>query len=494
MLVIATAGLVYELSMAAVASYVIGDSITQFSIVIGLFLSALGLGAYLSRFIERELGLAFVDVELGTALVGGLSAPLLFIAFGYGLSFELLLYFLVLLTGTLVGIELPLLMRILEARLSMKELVSRTLSFDYAGALLGSLGFSLVLVPHLGLSRASVVSGLLSALAALFSTYLLESPDDPDDRRRFRHARLRAILVVAVLGLALVFVPRLVESSESYQRGRIVSAVTSPYQRLLLVDNQGRLELWLNGHLQFSSADERRYHEALVHPVLASTKAPRRVLVGGGGDGLAVRELLKVAGLEQIVLVDLDPEMTRLAMTEPRLLAQNERSLLDPRVTVINDDAFRFVQQDRTKYDVILLDFPDPNNYAVGKLYSTVFYAWVARRLADGGALGIQATSPRLTPGAMGSILATVREVGLSAHPYRIYLPSFGDWGFVLARHTPFPIPTELPSVPLHTLDTRLLAAAFTLPNDARPRGFQVNRLDNQALVATYLAESARTE
>jgi spermidine synthase len=492
-LVIATAGLVYELAMAAVASYVVGDSVAQFSIVIGLYLSALGLGAYLSRFIDDHLGRCFIDIELATALIGGLSAPCLFVAYGFGLSFEALLFVVVVAVGTLVGVELPLLMRILETRLSFKELVARALTFDYAGALLGSLGFSLLLVPRLGLARSSVLCGLLNAVVGLISTWIL-LPSDTAQQRVFVRARFRAAAVITVLLLGFFFAPRIVEKSETYHRGHVVRAVSSHYQRLVLAERDGNLELHLNGHLQFSSGDEARYHEALVHPVLASTPAPRRVLVGGGGDGLAVRELLKWPSLEEIVLVDLDPAMTELARTEPHLSALNQHSLDDPRVTIVNQDAFRYVEHDSSRYDAIILDFPDPTTYGVGKLYTTTFYARLHTLLDEHGALGVQSTSPRLTRTSFYAIVATLRSVGFSVAPYRVFVPSFGDWGFVLAHHHPTPLPVHLPVGPLRTLDDALLAGLFRFPEDSSPVAAPLNRLDNQALVLTYLEESRRNE
>jgi spermidine synthase len=491
--VIATAGLVYELGMAAVASYVIGDSVAQFSIVIGLYLSALGLGSYLSRFIDSQLGLRFIDIELATALLGGLSAPGLFIAFGFGVSFETLLFVVVVAVGTLVGIELPLLMRILETRLTFKELVARALTYDYAGALLGSLGFSLLLVPHLGLSRSSVLCGLLNAVVGLISTWLL-CPRDLVLRKPFVRARGRALVVIVLLLCGFYWAPRLVDQSESHQKGQVVRAISSHYQRVLLTLRDGNLELHLNGHLQFSSSDEARYHEALVHPVLASTRKPRRVLVGGGGDGLAVRELLKWPTIEEIVLVDLDPAMTDLARTEPLLTALNHDSLSDRRVRVVNEDAFRYVQHDSTRYDAILLDFPDPTSYAVGKLYTTTFYARIRDRLTDAGALGVQSTSPRLTRASFSTINATLESVGFAVQPYRVFVPSFGDWGFVLAHRHPTELPRHIPIYPLSTLDDTLLLALFQLPDDSSTVRAPINRLDNQSLVLTYLEEAARTE
>ena len=162
-LIIATCGLVYELLAGTLASYVLGDSVTQFSLIIGIYLFAMGVGAWLSRFLESNLAKRFVEVELAVALVGGASAPLLFLSFARLTGFQLVLYSIVFVIGTLVGLEIPLLMRILKDQLDFKEIVSRVLAFDYIGALLASLLFPLFLVPRMGLVRTSLLIGLLNA-------------------------------------------------------------------------------------------------------------------------------------------------------------------------------------------------------------------------------------------------------------------------------------------------------------------------------------------
>ena len=488
-LVIATAGLVYELVMAAVASYVLGDSVTQFSIVIGVYLSALGLGAYASRFVERRLALTFVDVELATALVGGLSAPALFFAFGFTGAFRLVLYSIVVTVGALVGLELPLLIRILERELSFKELIARALTFDYAGALVGSLAFSLLLVPHLGLVHTSIACGLLNGIVALASTWLLAGRTGTQ-RRSMARARVRAVLVLLVFffeGGRL----RKVSESAMYP-GPMLLAEQSPYQRIVVARRGAGFQLFLNGNLQFSSADEFRYHEALVHPAMAAAREHRRVLVGGGGDGLAVREILEWPGVQSVTLVDLDRRMTSLARHSPLLTGQNHRSFSDPRVHIVNADALVWFGTSRDKLDVVLLDFPDPTNYSLGKLYSRRFYKLAAARLASDGAMVVQSTSPMFARDAFWCVTHTLQSVGLSTLPYHVFVPSFGEWGYVLARHHAGPQPTRLPPAPLRYLDRDTLRALFDFPPDMSERPTRLNRLDNQALVAYYLGAWAR--
>lgn len=488
-LVIATAGLVYELAMAAVASYVLGDSVTQFSLVIGVYLSALGLGAYLSRFLDRKLALRFVDVELATALLGGLSAPSLFIAFAHTGAFHLVLYATVVAVGVLVGLELPILMRILRTEYEFKDVIAKALTFDYAGALIGSVAFSLLLFPRLGLVQSSIVCGLLNALVGLVSTWVLADGDG----KGMVGARVRAVIVCALLGLALFESGRMTRLSEqNLYGGRVLLAAQSRYQRIVLSGKGDGYQLFLNGNLQFSSIDEHRYHEALVHPVMAAAQRHESVLIGGGGDGLAVREVLRWPGVKSVTLVDLDPRMTGLALHDPRVTASNHESLHDPRVHVENADAMVWFSHDTRRYDVVILDFPDPSNYALGKLYTAEFYRSARDRLADDGALVVQSTSPLFARRAYWCVATTLASVGLAVRPYRVFVPTFGEWGYLLAKHHDFPIPTALPPATLRYLTPPILASLFRIPDDMSRIPAQENHLDNQALVAYYLADWER--
>lgn len=495
-LVIATTALVYELSIAAMASYLLGDSVRQFSLVIGAYLSALGIGAYASRFVESRLSIVFVDVELAAAVVGGLSVPLLLLGFAYTHAFQLLLFGVVLAVGVLVGLELPLLIRILERRQSLRELIARALTFDYAGALIGSLAFSFVLVPKLGLSHTSPACGLVNAAVAFVSTYMLPAADK-EEAAALSDARGRALVVVVALAVLLAFSGRFTELSEAaIYPGNVVLARDTPYQRIVVTQRGDTYELFLNGNLQLSSADEYRYHEALVHPALAAAASRQRVIIGGGGDGLAVREVLKWRDVESVTLVDIDPAMTELARTYPPLRRMNQGALDDPRVHVVNEDAMRFFSSDGgAQAGAIILDFPDPGTYAVGKLYTAEMYRAVRRRLSPGGALVVQSSSPFLSNTTFSCIVRTLEAAGFVVRPYQAFVPSFGIWGFALARTSPFPIPSTLPDAPLRFLNAAAMTALFDLPDDVRTRdAIAVNRLDNQALVGYYLDEWERWE
>lgn len=485
--VVATAGLVYELVAVAAASYLLGDSITQFSTVIGAYLFAMGVGSFLSRYVERGLAARFVQVEVLVGLVGGWAAALLFVAFGQTAHFRAVLYGSVGVVGVLVGLEIPLLLRLLRDRLVFRELVAQVLSLDYIGALAASLLFPLLLVPRLGLIRTSLLVGLANAAVGLWSTWIFR-------RELAAPGFLRAFAVAAVLclGVGALAAERITEWSEDrLYADEIILARTSPYQRIVLTRWADDLRLFLNGHLQFSSRDEYRYHEALVHPAMASHPAPRRVLVLGGGDGLAVREILKYGSVDRVTLVDLDPEMTRLFSDNPLLTAVNAGALRDPRVRVVNADAFVWLADAREAFDVVIADFPDPHNFSLGKLYSRTFYRVLRARLAPGGLAAVQATSPMFARRAFWCIVETMRSAGLEARPYHAYVPSFGEWGFVLAGAVRREAPRAYPPG-LRFLTVEATPALFAFPPDMAAVPVEVNRLDNQVLVHYYGVEWQR--
>ena len=494
-LVVATCGLVYELLAGTLASYVLGDSVTQFSLIIGIYLSALGAGAWLSRFVERELARRFVDVELGVAALGGASAPLLFLSFAHLSFFHIVLYAVVFLIGVLVGLEIPLLMRIMKDQLDFKELVARVLAFDYVGALIASLLFPIFLVPKLGLVRTSLMFGFLNAGVGLWATWLMRPIIKGDVSR----LRAQACVLMALLAVGFIKADRLTSLAEDGMfADDIVYSRTSAYQRIVITRNRAGFQLFLNGNLQFSSADEYRYHEALVHPAIALAsdggRAVRRVLVLGGGDGLALREILKYPTVEEVTLVDLDPDMTELSHRFPPLARLNRNSFDDPRVHIVNEDAMIWLENDTPPFDAAIVDFPDPNTFALGKLYTTRFYKMLKARLADGAAVSVQSTSPLFARNSFWCIVRTLEAAGFQVRPYYTAVPSFGVWGFALARREPFDVPQRAPSVKLKFLNDQSLAAMFTLSEDLGPVPVEINRLDNQSLVRYYEAEWKRYE
>jgi len=495
-IIIATCGLIYELLAGTLSSYVLGDSVTQFSLIIGIYLSAMGVGSWLSRFIEKNVAEKFVDVELAVAVIGGFSAPLLFLSFAYVSYFAVILYGLVFIIGVLVGLEIPLLMRILQDELDFKDLVSRVLAFDYIGALVASLLFPILLVPKLGLNRTSLLFGMLNAAVAIWATWLLE----PLIKRNITAFRVKGFVIIVLLAIAFIKADRLTTLAEDgLFMDNIVYAKSSHYQRIIVTKGKTGYALFLNGNLQFNSFDEYRYHEALVHPAFAAFPGnAKRVLVLGGGDGLALREILKYPTVEYVQIVDLDPEMTSIADRVPALGELNQHSFKDPRVHLTNGDAFlRLDSVDAEPFDIAIVDFPDPNNFALGKLYTTRFYNLLKKKLTPDSAVVIQCTSPLIARNSYWCIIKTLEAAGFTVKPYQTTVPSFGVWGYALAKLQPFDTPQKPPrGIDLKFLNDASFPALFDFSADmTRPtEDIEINRLDNQALVRYYESEWRRFE
>ncbi len=481
---IAACGLIYELVAGALASYLLGDSVTQFSTIIGTYLFAMGVGSWLSRFIVRGVVVRFVLIELLVGVIGGFSALILFLAFTWTDLFRPVLYGLVMLIGALVGLEIPLLMRIMRERFSFKDVVANVLTFDYIGALAASLLFPLLLVPRLGLIRSALLFGLVNVVVGYWSTWLFR--DVLPNRKTLQ---LMSVGCALVLGAGLWKGQAITTfAEEGMYADPVILAKDTRYQRIILTNWKDDLRLYLNGHLQFASRDEYRYHEALVHPGLAALPKATRVLILGGGDGLAVREVLKYRQVQSVTLVDLDEGMTTLFASHNRLTSLNEGALNDARVTVVNADAFIWLDQHEGQFDFIVIDFPDPSNYHVGKLYTSAFYRLVRQHLAEDGFMAVQSTSPLFARQSYWSIVATLQGAGLRTFPYHVYVPSFGEWGFVLAGAIPYQPPHTLPDN-LRYLTLRGLPALFDFPADMSAVPAEPNRLNNQVLVRYYEQE-----
>lgn len=487
--VVSTCGLVFELICGTVASYLLGDSITQFSTVIGVYLFAMGVGSLLSKYIDRNLAEIFVRVEILIGLVGGFSAATLFTLFNYVSSFGVVLYSLIGVIGVLVGVEIPLLMRLIKSQekaFDLRNLVANVFTFDYVGALLASLLFPLVLVPYLGLIRSSLLFGALNVAVAFIAIKLFR--DELPARRYLIGA---AFATVIALGVGFVYADRIMSIAEARNYpAPVIFAKQTKYQRIVLTENRHDIRLYLNGILQFSSQDEYRYHESLVHVGLGGIREPKAVLILGGGDGLALREILKYPSVESVTLVDLDADLTQIFSVNDRLVELNGGSLLSPRVRVISEDAFVWLRDNKAKFDFIVQDFPDPGNFSLGKLYSTSFFRLLANTLTERGMAVVQSTSPLSSRKTFWCVDATLRASGFVTTPYHANVPAFGEWGFVLASKYPYEPPKSfLPG--LKFVDERTVRAMLEFSPDMARTETEVNRLNNQALVNYYEEELA---
>jgi spermidine synthase len=480
---IATCGLVYELVAGTLASYLLGDSVKQFSFIIGVYLFSMGIGSYFSKFLNKNLLNTFVEIEILVGLVGGLSSVILFLLFETTLAFQFILYFLVFLTGCLVGLEIPLLMNILKDKVEFKDLVSNVFTFDYIGALLASILFPLLLVPKLGIMGTSLFFGMINISIAIVLCYSLQS-----ELKNVVLLRAKAIFSFLILLITFIFSDTILSFSEGKLYGEnIIYTNSTPYQRIVLTHNKSDYRLYLNNNLQFSSVDEYRYHESLVHPAMSMAKKVEHVLVLGGGDGLAVREILKYKDVKSITLVDLDEGMTKLFKTNTVLTRFNKNALNHPKVKVLNKDAYIWAKATQEKFDVVIIDFPDPSNYSLGKLYSLNFYKTVQQLLTKDAVVVIQTTSPYFAPKSFWCINKTAMQIFPQVDAYHAYVPSFGEWGYTIAING---FGTNFNAVNRTVEGLRFYNYHFNKFNffstDMISNEIETNRLDNQVLVRYF--------
>ena len=485
-LIISICALVYELIIATLSSYLLGDSVTQFSFTIGFFLFAMGIGALLSRRIQGTEVRWFIIVEILTGIFGGVSAWVLYAVFTIGEDtyYHLAMVGVTLAVGICIGLEIPLLTRIVAYRADLSKTLSDILSIDYLGALLGSLAFPVILLPLLGVTQTAFIMGLLNVLVAGLCLHLFRTRLTPRWRSRLTVAwGLALFLMIAGTVFSMDFV-RIFE--QQLYSNVIIHRQQTPYQRIVITRNNDDVRLFLDGNLQLSSRDEYRYHEVLVHPVMSAARSHETILVLGGGDGAVARELLKYEDVQRIIIVDLDPEVTELARTSLLLRKINADALNDPRVTIVNADAYRYLEESSDVYPVVIIDLPDPNNESLSKLYSQQFYRLLRQRIAPDGAFITQATSPYFVREAFWMIANTIEASDFHIVPLHTYVPSFGDWGFVIGTLLKTPQLTIDESLSLRYLTPDVLASVLIFDPDIAALKTDINTLDRSVLVQAY--------
>ena len=467
MFIMGGCGIIYEYTLGVLGNYLIGSSHEQIFVVIGIMMFAMGLGAAVQSRIVGQLLDKFLLIELALGFVGGISAVTIYAVFGWTTSYNVVLYTFALGIGVFIGLEIPILIRInTEYSKNLRVNLSVILCMDYVGALVGALLFTYVLLTHLSVGRISIILGLVNTLLALGGLIYFW----PLIQRRIMLALL-CLLSLSVLSLSFIRADEwMVQAEQRCYVDPIIHRETSRYQHLVLTRRDDIVRLYINGHLQFCSTDEAIYHDMLVH--VPMTLAPRRdsVLILGGGDGFALREVLHYPDVRRVTLVDIDPAMVRLASTHPDMVRMNEAAFHDARVRVLQPDglvagdsvtitaktklaaelidnreypiaevsvfqldADLFVQRAEQVFDVAILDFPDPGVVELAKLYSTEFYRTLAKRLASDAVISVQSTSPYHTKRAFLCIGRTLEMAGFRVLPYRQNVPSFGEWGWYMA-------------------------------------------------------------
>jgi spermidine synthase len=485
----AACGIIYELALLTLSASLDGGGIVATSLIVAGYIAALGAGALLVKPLLTRAAITFIAVEALLGIIGGLSATALYVMFSFIGGSLLVLAVGTALIGGLVGAELPLLMTLLQQRRTAATDIAtdtgRTLAnltaADYLGALIGGLVWPFVLLPHLGMIRGAAATGIINLVAAaIVAIFLLRQVVS------VRQLITALCALAAALGLLATLLVR-AQDIETTSRQRlyadpIIAYRHSAYQEIVVTRRGNDMRLYLDGGLQFSTRDEYRYTESLVYPALGA--GARSVLVLGGGDGLVARELLRQPGIQKIVQVELDPAVVDLARTTMR--GANGGSLDNPRVNIIADDAMTWLRGPHSGlFDAVIVDLPDPDTPVLGRLYSTEFYALASRALAPGGLMVVQSGSPYSTPIAFWRTVSTIKAAGYAVTPYHVYVPTFGDWGFALARHGgEAPRPTMPPNAPpLRFLSPSVLDAATVFADDVRPRMLEPSTLEHPRVV-----------
>lgn len=467
-------GIILEYIQASLASMILGNSFEQWAMVIGLMLFWMGFGSLIqSRISKPFLIYTFIGVETGLALAGGFSPTLTYLAYSYTSHYILVLYFFVSFIGIMIGLEIPVIIRINND--FSKELstnLGSILSADYIGSLMGSVLYVFVLLRFSSITEAAfLTAGANFSLAAVTFIYF---------SKKGLIKKSLALPVIMALTFSAVCFGYLntkqwnIKLEQPLYDDPVIFSKTTQYQHITLTQDKSlnEVRLYLNGNLQFCSTDEQRYHEPMVHPVMNIAPIRERVLILGGGDGCALREVLKYKDVKEILLVDLDPEMTDLAATHPVLTEINQNAFKDTRVVnfkgngispgihkrvymdtnrktrsqpaatqkladvrVMNVDADKYLSDIQGFFDIILVDLPDPSSPELTKLYATEFYKKAKARLSQHGFMVVQATSPYLAKESYLCIGRTIESAGLSILPFHENVPSFGDWGWFMVFH-----------------------------------------------------------
>ncbi|MEE4354884.1 MAG: polyamine aminopropyltransferase [Desulfococcaceae bacterium] len=422
------AGIIAEFVLSTLATYLAGNAVFQWTIVMSLMLFAMGLGSRISRVFRENLLDTFIMVEFTLSILCAVSSVLVYSIAAWTDYAELLIYCLAFVIGNLIGLEIPLVTRLNEAYEELRINISAVLEKDYYGALLGGMIFAFIALPCLGLTYTPIVLGSINFLVAaliLNSFFFLV-------RRKKELLIFFGLSLSFLLTLAFLAKPLILYGEQRKYKDKIIYSRQTVYQKIVMTQWKNFYWLYINGQEQFSTFDEEKYHEPLVHPAMKLALHAENVLIIGGGDGLALREILKYPDVKTVTLVDMDPVMTELAASHPVLTTINRGAMSDPRVRIINRDAVDFIQKDRNLYGVIIADLPDPDSVDLMHAYSLEFYHMIHSHLIKGGVFVTQATSPYFSKKAFLCMLHTVESAGFSVLPYHNQIPTMGEWGWLL--------------------------------------------------------------
>lgn len=487
-------GIVAEYVLATLATYFLGDSVFQWTMVLSLMLFAMGLGSRLSQSFEKNLLETFIVIELVLSILISFCALITYSLMPYMTSLWLIMYLMAVIIGLLIGMEIPLVTRINQNYKPLRTNISGVMEKDYYGSLFGGLFFAFIGIKYLGLTYTPFVVGGVNFFVAMLLFYYLRNIIIIEKKDRLQ---LGFALTGAVLAIGLYFAePIVLYGEQSRYREKVVFTKQTPYQKITVTQWQGDYWLYLNTGKQLSTFDEWMYHEPLVHPVMQLAQSHKKILIMGAGDGCAIREVLKYSDVDSIILVDLDPEMTAIGQHHPIFKQLNQSAYFSPKLRVVNADAFNYLESTNAFYDVIIADFPDPKSVEVNRLYTREFYQICKKRLRPNGVFVTQAASPYYTTQAFRTIEKTIKAAGFNVVPIHNHIYTFGEWGWVIAMKEPpsAAIKKQLQTLTFEGIDVRwinqesmLMMTSFGKDLvDVDTAALEVNTIHNPVLYRTY--------
>ncbi len=457
-------GIVAEYCFATLSTYFIGDSVTQWSIVISLMLFSMGIGSRVTKSFDGNVFKLFICTEFLLSILVSFSAVTTYYLATQLEYVSIYIYTMAILTGILIGMELPLAMRLNNDFQSLKLNVANILEKDYYGSLIGGLFFVFIGLPYLGLTYTPFILGLINLFVAILLLFFFKNKLNTKEQRTLF---VSAGIIIVILVSGSIFSEKIILYGEQTKyKDKIIFQEQSIYQKIVVTKWKNDYWLYLNDNLQFSTFDEPMYHEVLVHPVMHILAKPKNILILGGGDGCAARELLKYPSLQKITLVDLDKKLTDLFVNEPELSKINDNALTNEKVTIVNQDGFKFMSDTSDFFDLIIIDLPDPRNVELSRLYSKEFYNLCSLKLTPNGGLITQAGSPYYTPYAFKCIEKTMKAANYSVLPIHNQVLSMGQWGWILG--TKFKLSKQAMIKRMNSINTNEITTKW-LNKDAIP-------------------------
>ncbi|MDC1068372.1 polyamine aminopropyltransferase [Candidatus Kapabacteria bacterium] len=450
-------GIVAEYVLSTLASYFLGNSLVQWAMIISVMLFSMGLGARFSKYINNNLLSSFILIEFILSIFVASSSLISYTTAAFTDSTVFIIYSLSIIIGFLIGLEIPLVIRLNDELEELKINISAVLEKDYYGSLAGGLFFSFFGLPYLGLTYTPMVLGSLNLIVAIL---LLIIVIKSLDKKSFKPILILGFITVTILVSNFIFADKILLFAEqrTYQ-DKVIYSEQSKYQKIVITQWKEDYWLFINGSQQLSSYDEVLYHEPIVHIPAYLSAYQKKALVFGGGDGCVARELLKYPQLEYIKLVDLDPAMTNLGRNHSVINSINNDALNSDKVKIFNQDAFTFAKAEKQLYDLIIIDLPDPKTPDLSRLYSREFYWLCNKILSNDGIIITQAGSPYYAPEAFNCIDNTLQSAGFATVPMHNQIMTLGEWGWILGSKSlsKLQLRTRLESAKFDNIETQFL-------------------------------------